>query len=443
MPEWYEVAAGLPDFTGAAGSWFDRMYGVRRQQTQDQAAMEAAALRAKEKENALLTKTLTQEDIRLRDTLSKRAKQDRPVGAGKYSSLDKSPWQAESNAYNQEAQTYKPPQPAFDELPEIGQPSGEENIQRQVREITPSESRKAAIEARAKLAAKLHGPEFAALIRRRDEAQLEPELAAQKKELEAELRSQSYYAAHPERTVPVMAGKVREATTAAQTEKEEQALKRTQTSAGVGYQRNAMDIADRAAALAAQEKDKRDLKVAHDSLRALKATYDSWSDEGTVGEIKKASIARLEKDIENLPKEHPTAVGAELPVTSNVLFNARSKVQAQTAKDETKGQPKPFDTKAQGLKTLDKQIGQMRQAVEKAKKEMRNADAEASERVLNKMVDEYTGLGGVGQTKQFTAVNVTQADLQKVNSTLKPGERPFTADEIKAAKLEARKRAGQ
>ena len=440
MPEWYEIAAGLPDFTGAAGSWFDRMYGVRRQQTQDQAAKDAAALRAKEKENDLLTKTLMEEDTRLRGALSKRAEQDRPIGAAKGVNLDKTPWQMESKAYQQEAQTYKPPQPAFDELPEIGKPSGEETIQRQVREIAPSESRKAAIEARAKLAAKLHGPDFADLIRRRDEAQLEPELAEQKKELEAELRGQSYYAAHPERTVPVLAGKVRAAGTEAKAEEERQALKRTQTAAGPAHRRITVDEQNRLETQAAQEAQQQKYAQKLDNLQQMRDIVantpqgQGWAGMPSIEEIDALS-AQTER--EGIAYAHPA-----LPMRPEAQGAAWVKALVESQKAEKAGQPKPFDTKAQGLKTLDKQIGQMRQAVENAKKEMRNADAEASEMALNKMVDEYTSLGGVGQTKQFTAVNVTQADLQKVNSTLKPGERVFTADEIKAAKLEARKRAG-
>ncbi len=441
MPEWYEVAAGLPDFTGAAGSWFDRMYGVRRQQTQDQAAKDAAAAKAKEKENALLTKTLMEEDARLRNAISGRAKQDRPIGAGKGVNLDKTPWQMESSAYQQEARGYKPPEPAFDELPEIGKPSGEETIQRQVREIAPSESRKAAIEARYRLASKLHGPEFADLIRRRDEAQLEPELAEQKKELEAELRSQSYYAAHPERTVPVLAGKVRAAGAEAKAEKERQALKRSQTAAGPAHRRITVDEQNRLETQAAQEAQQQKYAEKLDNLEKMRnIIVNTPEGQGFAGI---PTLGEIDALIAQTKREGIAYASPALPVKPEAQQATWGKALVESQKAEKAGQPKPFDTKAQGLKTLDKQIGQMRQTVEKAKKEMRNADAEASERALNQMVDEYTGLGGVGQTKQFTAVNVTQADLQKVNSTLKSGERPFTADEIKAAKLEARKRAGQ
>jgi hypothetical protein len=443
MAEWYEIAAGLPDASNAAGTWFDRMYGVRRQQTQD--AQKQVAAQAAEKDR--LTKILFHEDAMLKDALSGRRLAEKPIGAGKVT-IDKSPWEAENRAYQQQAKTYKPPEPAFDALPEQGKPSGEADIQRQLQGVAPSASRQAAIEAKVKMAAQLHGPVFADFIRRSEESKMEPELAAERQALEENLRTQRYYEQFPGKTVPNLAAASRAATEESaqakaqaaadlQAQKDVESMKRTKTTAGVGYQRNAMDQAERDAAMAAQEKQKQDYQTAHESLRKIKSEYDNWSDEGTIGEQKRANIARIENEINTLKTNNPSVFASPLPVKPETLLNAQMKSGEQKAKAAAlPGGQKPFDTKAQAIKTLDKQIAEQRRAVQKAVQTRDDAAAERAETSLNSMVDEYRKLGGVGQIKQYTAVNVTAAELKTANDRRSAqGKAPLTKDDFKKAKI--------
>lgn len=440
MAEWYDIAAGLPAASREAGNWFDRMYAVRKQGTAHQ-----------EEERQNLLKILTQEDRALRETLSNRAAKKSPVG-GKGISIDTTPFEVESRAYQSEAGRYKPigaapvapplaaPAMGMDAAPSLPTPSAapvdeESEIQKRLSGVGPSASRKALTELRAKIAGQLYGPTFADFIRRRDEVAMEPDIESERQNLEHQLRSEAYFKQYPDRTVPALAGQARRYKTEAEKEKERQAFERRKEGNKPAY--------------AKITEEKRQIKDAKEQADELNKVLESL-DEQTATEIdaanaRKAQPAELTAITDMRDKRRKELLEQGAPISGAKAKTIQAKPGLADRKPGQGGAgPKPFDVTAQGIKTLDRLIADKKKAIDNARKQMNYEAAALAETEMNSLVDQARKLGVTYQEKQYTSVTATQEELATANNALKSaGKPPITLDELKRRKIARMERKGQ